>query len=123
MKLKKGFTYIELIMSLSIGSILASAALPNLERLIETRRALQVVENTRVLNLAVSDVFRLNGITNETFIYCGSYRYDELEAMIAGGFDAMEVAGYWFTLNELDNCKMYIEHFKGVEASNLYQKL
>lgn len=120
---KKGFSLIELVVCLTIISILSMVAIPSVLKRIELKRAEVVLMNTLVINKAVEDVMLQHGAQQVTFgILPSVNKWDEVESLICEGFEGCEVVGYTFNPQVLNDCYYSITTFKPVPVSRLYTK-
>lgn len=123
-KKKSGFSLVELMFVVAIVGILSAIAIPNLAKRMEYIRKLAIIKNTETVNIAVHDYMLSEGATETTFGMMPSFnKWDEVESLIAGGFQGVWVTGYIFELEALRGCYISQIAFKGLTPEELYTEL
>lgn len=116
-----GFTLMEVMVTVTIISILAATAVPSYMRRILNERKRATIENTQTLCTAVHDYMLTEHARETTFGQMPSVKkWETLDQLITGGLDAAEVIGYTFDPQSLSDCYISVIAFRGVTADALY---
>lgn len=120
---KKGFSLIEIMVTLAIIGILGAMAMPSYMKRIENTRELATKRNTETICKAVQDVMIKHDCKEMLFSEIASIGFQEVQDLLVEGFEGAEVAGYTFHPEVLNDCYYSIVTFKGVSVKRLYTKL
>lgn len=121
--MKKGFTLVELMVVMVIISVLAMAAMPSQYRRLENAFKRATEKNTETMNLVIKDYMMVKGYHQITFGDVDDYnKWNEVEMLIRGGFEEMEVPGYTLNIEAFEDCYMSIVYFNGILSEEAYTR-